>query len=67
MDGELGATEQPVAVDRWQREVVCISCPVCAGEVPVLARCVNGDVEPFLECSSCGWTRPARRQDVPAN
>ena len=66
MDGETGTAEQ-VAVERRRREVVCISCPACAGAVPVLARCVDGDVEPVLECRTCGWTRKARRQDPRAD
>jgi hypothetical protein len=66
MDSEIGAAEQ-VAVDRRQREVPCISCPACAGEVPVLARCVDGDVEPVLACRTCGWTRRARREDPRAD
>ena len=67
MAGELTPAESPVGVERRRSEVQCISCPICTGEVPVLARCVDGDVEPVLECRTCGWTRAARRQDVRTN
>jgi uncharacterized Zn finger protein len=62
MDGETSAADQQVVVERRRQEVPSISCPSCSGPVPVLARCVNGDVEPVLECPACGWTRPARRE-----
>jgi Zn ribbon nucleic-acid-binding protein len=62
MDGEGSAAER-VAVERRRREVPSISCPACSGAVPVLAHCVEGDVEPVLECRTCGWTRRARRED----
>ncbi|GAC1608193.1 MAG: hypothetical protein NVS3B26_04100 [Mycobacteriales bacterium] len=59
-------TEQRLstAAERRRHEALCISCPFCAGAVPVLARCIGGDVEPVLECRTCGWTRPARRADL---
>jgi Zn ribbon nucleic-acid-binding protein len=63
MDGELSAAEQ-ATVDRRRQDVPCISCPACSGAVPVLAVCVDGDVEPVLECRTCGWTRRARREDA---
>lgn len=50
-------------VERRRKEVVCLSCPSCASAVPVLARCIDGDVEPVLECRTCGWVRKARRTD----
>ncbi|MCU1592351.1 MAG: hypothetical protein JWP11_3607 [Frankiales bacterium] len=63
MDSEATAAEPQTTVERRRREVVCISCPACSGAVPVLARCIDGDVEPVLECLTCGWTRRARRED----
>lgn len=57
MDGDQ------VALERRRGEVPSISCPVCSGQVPVLAQCVDGDVEPVLACRTCGWTRRARRDD----
>ena len=50
--------------ERRRKDVVCLSCPACAGAVPVLARCIDGDVEPVLECRTCGWVRKARREDL---
>jgi hypothetical protein len=61
MDGDVVVT---TGVERRRKDVVCISCPACAGAVPVLARCVDGDVEPVLECRTCGWIRRARRADL---
>ena len=52
-----------VVAERRRRAVACLSCPACSGAVPVLARCVDGDVEPVLECRTCGWVRRARRED----
>jgi Zn ribbon nucleic-acid-binding protein len=50
-------------VNRRRRTAVCVSCPACSAPVPVLARCVDGDVEAVLECRTCGWFRPARAED----
>jgi hypothetical protein len=66
--GEVVASDSVVpeqrSVERRRTDVVCVSCPACSGAVPVIARCVNGDVEPVLECRTCGWVRSARRSDL---
>jgi RNase P subunit RPR2 len=62
MDAENSARKPQVTVNRRRKELVCISCPNCSGAVPVLARLVEGELEPVLDCRTCGWTRPARRE-----
>jgi DNA-directed RNA polymerase subunit RPC12/RpoP len=62
MDSETAVPEQRVSVERRQQDVASISCPSCSGAVPVLAQCIDGDVEPVLVCPDCGWRRPARRE-----
>jgi hypothetical protein len=52
------------SVERRRADVVCVSCPACSAPVPVIARCIDGDVEPVLECRTCGWVRSARRGDL---
>lgn len=64
MGSEPSAAEPQATVERRRRDVPSISCPVCTGAVPVLAHCVDGDVEPVLACRACGWSRRARREDV---
>ena len=66
MDGESRGDmtrADRIAVERRRREVPAISCPACASAVPVLAKCIDGDVEPVLECRTCGWVRKARREE----
>jgi hypothetical protein len=63
MEPQVTAREHLLMAERRRKEVVCISCPHCAGAVPVRAKCVDGDVVPVLECRVCGWTRKARTED----
>ncbi|MDT7544581.1 MAG: hypothetical protein QOE99_691 [Actinomycetota bacterium] len=61
---EGAVPQQDRGVERRRKDVVCVSCPSCSGAVPVQARCIDGDVEPVLECRTCGWVRRARQSDV---
>ena len=63
MSTDVAASHRGTAAERRRKTTVCVSCPACAGAVPIRACSVDGEVEPVLECRTCGWIRSARRED----